>query len=239
MLFLSLFAAIAAYPQGGFPAQRGQFVPPAPNAVRSLCPCMNTLANHGYLPRDGSSFNKETVKTVFKEVLSVGEDVAEFFFNSSIDQGLNDTATRDTLSLGSINRFGAISHDVSLVRDDRALTTNEFAINPNLVEQFARKSTNGRTITFAQFAQFRKERAQDSRQRNKELDFGLQKQVLAFGEAALFYLTFEDKNGEIPVEAVRSFLGEERLPAGFTKRPEPFGLPRTVATATSLRLRAL
>jgi hypothetical protein len=115
---------------------------------------MNTLANHGYLPRDGSSFTLPQIRKVFKEVFSIGEDVADFFFNTSIDQGLNDTVTKDTLSLGSINRFGAISHDVSLVRDDRALTQNEFAINQTLVNQFANKATNGNSITFGQFAQY-------------------------------------------------------------------------------------
>jgi hypothetical protein len=63
----------------------------------------------------------------------------------------------NSFSLGSINAFGKISHDISMVRDDRALTNDEFAINPKLVEQLVSKSTNGKTITFGQLAQFRKE----------------------------------------------------------------------------------
>jgi hypothetical protein len=52
-------------------------------------------------------------------------------------------------------------------------------------------------------------------------------------------LTFEDRNGNIPVEAVTSFLGQEKIPDGFTKRPDTFNIAKVLSTAATLRLRAL
>ncbi|KAJ9635023.1 hypothetical protein H2204_005978 [Knufia peltigerae] len=39
--------------QGSLPLDTGTYQTPPPSALRSACPMINALANHGYLPRDG------------------------------------------------------------------------------------------------------------------------------------------------------------------------------------------
>jgi hypothetical protein len=49
-LLASITTSVSAFPQ---------FIPPSqiPGAVRSPCPGLNSLANHGFLPRDGKNIS--------------------------------------------------------------------------------------------------------------------------------------------------------------------------------------
>lgn len=39
-----------------------QYEAPGPNDSRSPCPALNTLANHGYLPRDGKNIRPDVLQ---------------------------------------------------------------------------------------------------------------------------------------------------------------------------------
>ncbi|KAF4336999.1 chloroperoxidase [Fusarium beomiforme] len=43
------------------PLARGTYAPSGPNDIRGPCPMINSLANHGYLPRDGRNVRVEEV----------------------------------------------------------------------------------------------------------------------------------------------------------------------------------
>ncbi|CAP72570.1 uncharacterized protein PODANS_2_10 [Podospora anserina S mat+] len=46
----------------------GQYTRPKPTDIRSPCPLLNALANHGYLPRDGRSFHQAELSAALKKV---------------------------------------------------------------------------------------------------------------------------------------------------------------------------
>lgn len=46
---------------------RGTYAPSTPTCLRSPCPMINSLANHGYLPRDGRSVRLSDVKTALRD----------------------------------------------------------------------------------------------------------------------------------------------------------------------------
>jgi hypothetical protein len=234
MLSLLFVSAILAFPQQQL--KIGEYSKPLPGDVRSACPCMNTMANHGYFPRDGSSITKEQVKTVFKNVLNFGEDVSEFFFNSVISSGLNDTAT--TISLKSINTHGRTEHDASLVRNDFYFG-DALKINQTLVQALIKKASNGKSLTFGELASFRNDRARDSISINPKFTFGTREQFIAFGEAALLYLVLQDSQGNIPVSSIASFLGEEKLPDGYVPPKETMRMFKVGLTTTQLRAKAV
>ena len=39
-----------------------EYEAPGPNDSRSPCPALNTLANHGYLPRDGKNIRPDVLQ---------------------------------------------------------------------------------------------------------------------------------------------------------------------------------
>jgi hypothetical protein len=47
--------------------KRGTYAPAPPSSLRSPCPMINTLSNHGYLPRDGRSVRLSEVKTALRD----------------------------------------------------------------------------------------------------------------------------------------------------------------------------
>ena len=71
-----------------------EYVRPNRNDARSPCPALNTLANHGYLPRDGKNINPQ--------MLSIAIQVSVIPLNRSI---LSKT------DLGS-NGFGLVTNQI-------------------------------------------------------------------------------------------------------------------------------
>jgi hypothetical protein len=48
--------------------QRGVYAPPAPDSLRCACPIVNSLANHGYIPRDGRGIRFSELNTAVQEL---------------------------------------------------------------------------------------------------------------------------------------------------------------------------
>ena len=218
-------AAVFAHPHAsqsnGVEAPVGTFQPPATGALRSSCPCMNTLSNHGYLRRDGGNNTRASIKSAFVNVLNIGEDVGEFFLNAAFGFGMGE-GQNETLRLSAINGHDLIEHDVSLVRNDQFFHNDIFSINQTLVQKLLSFSSDGKTISIADLGRFRKDRFDESKATNPQLTFGRAQEIGAFGEGALLLATFGTK---MPINQVESFLGAERLADDFVKRKDTIHLP--------------
>ncbi|KIJ46287.1 hypothetical protein M422DRAFT_250338 [Sphaerobolus stellatus SS14] len=80
---------VAAIPNPPLPLPKGQdglklvndpahpFIAAGPNDIRGPCPALNTLASHGYLPRNGVARPNQIVTAVM-EGLNLGNDFAKF-----------------------------------------------------------------------------------------------------------------------------------------------------------------
>ncbi|KAI8905904.1 hypothetical protein EDD86DRAFT_211066 [Gorgonomyces haynaldii] len=195
---------------------------------------MNTMANMGFFPRSGKNITDQTVKDVFLNVLGVGTDISDFFLNA-VKEAKNADGT---LSLDKINRHGLVEHDASLVRRDINVNpTNQ--IDPVLVNAIVAAAKDGKFLTPNDLGDFRRQRAKDAAadakaSGYKDFSFGLKPQFTAFGEAALLMEVFGGEQQKIPVQWLKTFLGNEELPADFTKR-STFHIPGLLAVAAQLK----
>lgn len=80
--------------------------------VRSPCPMLNALANHGLLPHDGKNITEEQTATALKLSINLNEDVAKSQFQEAL--GTNPTPGATTFSLDDLSRHNIIEHDASL-----------------------------------------------------------------------------------------------------------------------------
>lgn len=80
--------------------------------VRAPCPMLNTLANHGYLPRNGKNINKAMAADVLSSVLnwdvSVVNDLSDFAQPTTTDPNAT------TIDLNHLATHNIFEHDGSL-----------------------------------------------------------------------------------------------------------------------------
>ncbi|KAK6343260.1 hypothetical protein TWF730_010856 [Orbilia blumenaviensis] len=58
------------------PLKRGEWKRPEPTDLRGPCPVINSLANHGYIARDGRNITADELLKAFQEELGLGIDVS-------------------------------------------------------------------------------------------------------------------------------------------------------------------
>ncbi|KAI0397641.1 Cloroperoxidase [Xylariaceae sp. FL0594] len=94
----------------------GQFQPEKPTDTRGVCPMLNTLANHGYLPRTGRDINENTTVSALYEALNLAPDFGRFLFRAG--RLANPLPNATTFNLDHLNRHDFFEHDGSLSRQD-------------------------------------------------------------------------------------------------------------------------
>ncbi|KAJ7220679.1 Cloroperoxidase, partial [Mycena pura] len=93
---------------------------PTATDVRSPCPGLNTLANHGYLPRNGKNLSIPMMLDAALEGFNVGPDA----IIQAAKFGLLSGDAPTTLDLNALALHNLIEHDASLSRGDFALGDN-------------------------------------------------------------------------------------------------------------------
>jgi len=248
---LALTAAVTAFPsyQKRQDAPVGVYQAPGPNDVRSPCPALNTLANHGYFPRNGQGLTFSMMVEQLYHVLGASPDLTSGLAlaalsiknsaTSDLPFGLNSVQTqfgmRDPgelcdgspcINLDQADLHGAVEHDVSLVRKDFAEGDNH-SVQPDLVAQLVAASSDGEYITISDLIAFRAARLATQQANNPSLKFGKGEALLAHGEQALLLGILGDRlhGGRVTVSAIQSFLGQETLPTdGWSKKLIPVTL---------------
>lgn len=107
------------------------YIPQQPEGVRSPCPALNTLANHGYLPRDGMNITKQDIITAFSDGWGVGETIiATPIVNAfAVCEFVNgEGACPTSFDLNVLNTPETFEHDHSMSRQDYFMN---WAVQPN------------------------------------------------------------------------------------------------------------
>ncbi|KAL6715253.1 hypothetical protein ACLMJK_007517 [Lecanora helva] len=238
--------------------KKGEYAPPSSTSVRSPCPALNTLANHGYIPRTGKSVQASelyeglkifgldaTIRAVFaypifiqrddlppdtssappplpsatwRDILTnpIGTALRGFGMRPPGQTNANGVAI---LNLDQLDIHNVVEHDVSMTRRDAAEGDNH-TIDRELLAQLLASSTDGKVITLADFVELRKKRyAQQQKAHPESLQFGAQAYQTACSEVVLVLKVFGDGE-KVPLEYVRAFFEEERLPReeGWSRR---------------------
>ncbi|GMF50808.1 unnamed protein product [Phytophthora fragariaefolia] len=183
---------------------------------RSPCPGLNSLANHGHIPRSGKNITHENLGAALMSV---------FNFDSNLTQTLlNQLPT--TFSLDIISRHNVVEHDASLVHNDAYFGGDPININETLVDDLLSRSLDGKTLGVTEVGETRRDRLAESRAINPECVFGSNQTTFSYLEAAVFIVGCGGNvNESVTLEAAHSFVWEERIPDDYVASAEPISLP--------------
>lgn len=205
---------------------------PRPNSApfhRSPCPALNSLANHAYLPRDGKLLTPQLIHDAVVNVFHIDSTLAERFTHSLPPQ----------LTLADLSVHGLIEHDASLVHDDAWSHHDPAYINSTLFDCLIAQRKNG-ILNKRSLAMARRERERQCKKENPTYALPIKTQVAAYGEAALLLIAMGNYETEtITVQAMTSFLLEEKIPDKFKRSPKPITTATVLFVAAQIRLLAL
>ncbi|KAJ3926022.1 MAG: Chloroperoxidase, partial [Lentinula lateritia] len=207
----------------------GYVGPVFPRDARAPCPGLNTLANHGYIPRSGRNIDFITLVAAIMEVYNISLPLAlllsvpGFLLYAHLRvcwNGIRPSVTY-TLTLSSLSSFGPglkIAHRASLVHPNYPTQCPDIDMVNDVV-----RSTRGLGLTLSDLAGLRVSRESESELRGAQKLSGVHEQV-ALGESALTWLIFAWKGEDIPVKYFKQWFGEERIPDGWTRPEKTIGL---------------
>lgn len=233
--------AAFASPSETPPLAKGVYAPSQPTDLRSPCPMVNCLANHGYIARDGRDIHSDELYAAVRGV-GLAMDLAALFTYSIFNEhhpksdherpkrrwwqriwtnpfaafgmrrpGQIDPMGRPVLNLDQFALPGVIEHDVSLTRRDHQQPQGNNTLQADLVDELLRASTDGKTITMEDLAMLRRHRLSVQEKENPGFLYGRLQHLLACGEISLILDVLGNGNA-VPIEYARAVLLEERLP---------------------------
>ncbi|KAK8118746.1 uncharacterized protein PG998_003372 [Apiospora kogelbergensis] len=190
------------------------WIAPTVSDRRSPCPMMNSLANSGYINRDGLNVALLNV---------VNLDPAVTALVGAVAIKASTTGYADTLNLDDLDKHGIIEHDASLSRGDwldGKGDNHKFdaAIWTNTAAHFT-----GDTISIEDMAKARAAAVARANATNPAFNFGAAQLQGSTLECSLILGVFGDMtDGNANTKQVRTLFEQERLPfeEGWTKPKE-------------------
>ncbi|KAM0703604.1 hypothetical protein Q7P35_009543 [Cladosporium inversicolor] len=219
-----LLAGLGPAPDGD--SRFTTFTSAGPNDVRSPCPGLNALANHGFIHHDGRDMTIPHLLEGLAAGLNIGPD-----FTVAVG-GLGLFSSPDPLGgsfdLNDLDQHNfPIEHDASLSRED-AYFGNDYSFNSGIWNQTRSFFKNGKTALLPAALAIAN-RTADSKKRNPEFVYGLQQFILRYGEMTLAIETMGggDLTGVARLDWVNQLFTQEKLPynLGWRPRAEPITLP--------------
>ncbi|KZP26146.1 Cloroperoxidase [Athelia psychrophila] len=185
------------------------FCAPQPGDVRSPCPALNTLANHGYLPRNGKHISLPAFARALQAGYRLSAVLAWFLSIGAFILLLQFTP----LSLSDIARHNYIEHDASLVHNNTPLE-DEYApsdINHALVDALMADGQDG-LMSAAHVGKARVRRENESPALDR-LHAEIARGEMAIALRVLAAASAPDAG--IPLAWLRTWIREETFPAGW------------------------
>ncbi|KAF9032678.1 Cloroperoxidase [Hymenopellis radicata] len=214
---LALVKQASAFPGGG---DDHKFIAPGPDDVRSPCPGLNALANHGYLPRDGKNITIPIMMKAGNDGFNVQAPVILLAARVSV---MTSTYAWDAFSLKDVRLHGNIEHDASVSRMDEALGSN-WEFNEEIYSVLANSNPGSDNYNASSAGAVQHERLQQSLRDNNQTHNTLSEMTIRTRESALYLSVMGNATtGEAPKKFVDVFFREERLPIeeGWEKSPVP------------------
>ncbi|KAJ7023375.1 Cloroperoxidase [Mycena alexandri] len=201
------------------------WIAPTATDVRSPCPGLNTLANHGYLPRTGMNI---TISQILGAALQ-GFNVDADAIIQAAKFGLLSGNAPETMNLDALSLHNLIEHDASLSRNDFALGDN-LHFNETVFSTLANSNPGVDFYNTTSAGLVQHARLTDSVARNPNVTNTLKEHLLRSRESSLYLSIMGDPlTGVAPKQFVQIFFREERLPIaeGWTR-------PTTLIDSTTL-----
>ncbi|KAF2868647.1 Chloroperoxidase [Massariosphaeria phaeospora] len=195
---------------------------------------MNTLANHGYLPRDGRNITKENAANALKAALNFDGALASLMFDQAVIVNPEPNATFFTLD--HLNQHNVLEHDASMSRSD-AFFGNNHVYNETIFNQ-TRQYWTAPMLNATMLANGKLARQIESRAFNPNYTFTKSTEEFSIGEVCAPIIAFGDVDaGTVNRTLVEYLFENERLPfeLGWTTRGEPVDLQRILAVSETIR----
>ncbi|KEY69778.1 hypothetical protein S7711_03757 [Stachybotrys chartarum IBT 7711] len=181
------------------------WIAPGSTDFRSPCPMMNTLANHGFLPRDGRNLTKPAVIKGLNAGLNFDPALGEVMFNMAI--GANPEPNATFFTLDHLNAHNVLEHDASLSRSD-AFFGNNFVFNQTVFDETLVYWTQP-TIDAVQLANSKIAAQVKSRAFNPNYSFTAATEQFSLGEVAAPIVAFGDAAYQtVPRDLVTYFFSK-------------------------------
>ncbi|KZS95533.1 Cloroperoxidase [Sistotremastrum niveocremeum HHB9708] len=224
------------------------FVAPGPGDMRGPCPALNTLANHGYLPRNGVASYEQIINAT-REGFNMDHDLAAF--DAAFAMLARGNAFVNRLSIGGetplvpplpgqidgpgspggIAKHGRFEGDVSMTREDAALGDSvnfQDALYDELLlytGKFGDDSpiTGNRSIvTKKVMAEFKYARFVEDQARNNQLSFHAGRIATSYNEAAFILNLFANgTDGVLSIQMLGNIIRNQTFGANWFRRSSP------------------
>ncbi|KAL4777970.1 Cloroperoxidase [Aspergillus varians] len=218
----------------GYPGHGGvwpKYIAPTPGSKsRSPCPGLNTLANHGILPRNGRHLTYRQMAHAIQHAYNLAPTFAERLTSAAkqIDQG------RGWIDLHDLNALNVIQHDASFTRPDIAFCPDQSFPHADLVDRLLAHASNGHSLSLADIAYYSGLRRAECKRSNGQysLTWSFLHKYFGSGNGTIIYSIF---GGD--VNDLRVWLSEERFPDQWEpKNREAFGYTIVQSQTTTLAI---
>jgi hypothetical protein len=200
-LFLLVCALIAlVYADANF----ADWHPKGEGEVRSPCPALNSLANHGILPRDGKNLTVPVLVKALGDGLNISPEIATALSGNGVLLSKNPSS--GAFDLDDLNKHDAIEHDASLSRKDIDLGGNA-NFDARTFQQTISFYKGASDIGLDQVADARWGRVQDSKAKNPKLVYGDAQRFPSYFESSAYYQLFKNPDtGKARLDWIKIFF---------------------------------
>ncbi|KAF8958572.1 Chloroperoxidase [Flammula alnicola] len=209
------------------------WIPAGENDIRGPCPGLNTLASHGWLPRNGIATPVQIINAV-QEVFNMGNDLAVFVTYGAflVDGNLLTNLlsiggkTPETgpdppapAIVGGLNTHAVFEGDTSMTRGDAFFGDNH-SFNETLFDEltaFSNKFGAG-LYNLSVATEFRFQRIKDSIATNPQFSFISPRYYTAYAESVFpitFFIDGRDRSLQLDMNVARGFFQDGRMPDDF------------------------
>ncbi|KAJ8081426.1 hypothetical protein PM082_007268 [Marasmius tenuissimus] len=213
-----------------------QFQAATETDARSPCPGLNTLANHGFLPRNGNNITIPMIVKSVREGFNVQRDMVLLAAKAALLTSEHD----DQFSLGDIGLHGNIEHDASVSRQDRNLGDN-IAFNEEIYTTLANSNPGVDYYNATSAGLVQKARLEQTKATNPNFQSTIKEFQIRVRESGLYLMVMSGETfGVAPKKFVDVFFREERMPIeeGWKISKVPIDSANEVEIATEIAIRS-
>jgi len=217
------------------------WIAPGPGDMRGPCPGLNTLASHGYLPRNGIATPAQVINAV-QEGFNMENDMAKFITYAAFlvdgnpitnlmsiggKSNLTGEDPPDPAIIGGLDTHAVFEGDASLTRADAFFGDNH-SFNQTLWDEFADfcNRFGAGKYNFTVAGELRFQRIQDSIATNPNFSFVGARYFTAYAESTFpihFFIDGRQKDGQLDLNAALGFFRDMQYPVGFFRAGSPQG----------------
>ncbi|PPQ99166.1 hypothetical protein CVT24_009257 [Panaeolus cyanescens] len=215
--------------------------PLRPGDIRGPCPGLNTLASHGWLPRNGIATPEQIMLAVqegfnmeFGTAMLV--TYAAFLVDGNVVTNLlsiggkspktgADPDPHQPATVGGLNTHAVFEGDSSMTRGD-AFFGNNHDFNETLFQEMVEVSNQfgAGKYNYTVAGELRHRRIQDSIATNPNFSFVSPRYFTGFAESTFpvnFFIDGRHEDGQLSLDVARGFFQNSRMPDGFFRASSP------------------